>query len=86
MEVKDRLAGLSALIRDKTVTAPVEAAFNGQLPGEGDDAAREVRIVIRKRGQAVDMSSGNDEQVNRRLRMYVLEGDISIILVYYFRR
>lgn len=76
MKMEHRLAGSRTGVDDDTVVAQARSCRN-----LGDEVEHSLRFVGGKLGdvvEALDVSLGNDEQVRRRLRIDVADGDEAV--------
>jgi hypothetical protein len=73
MEMEDRLAGSRTGVDDDTVVG--QARFCSNLGDEVEHALVLVRAELGDVVEAVDVPLGDDEQVRRRLRVDVADGD-----------
>src|SRR3990172_9803434 len=81
MDVEHGLAGAVAVVNDHPVAALFKAFLGGDFPRDKEEVSHELPV---RHGDAVnvrDMLFGNDERVDRRLGIDVLEGDRMLVLV-----
>ncbi len=84
MQVRDRLARVRAVV-DHEAEAVGELEFFCDQLGDVDEVAEDVFVVRSRLGHARNGPLRNDEQMNRRLRLDVVEDDAVFILVLDFR-
>ncbi|TPW17418.1 MAG: hypothetical protein FD129_385 [bacterium] len=74
MKMKYRLSGIGARVHDDPVAPGRQAQLPGESPGEEAKPAEESPIGRPQVVESREMPAWNEEEVNRRLRLYVLEG------------
>jgi hypothetical protein len=84
VEMEDCLARLGAVIHHQP--ALLRAVFPGELSADADDLADERFVFACNRGRAAEMFLGNDQEMSRRLRRDVPEGEDLIILIQFAGR
>jgi len=72
VDVENRLTSDGVTVEDKTVAVKFE--ISGKLRCSKGDLANQVRVFLVNVVQGSDVVFGNNENVNRRLGIYVVEG------------
>jgi len=81
MDVEDGLSSRFAHVHDETVAIGLQVKRAGNLCGPHDHSARRQRIGFGQLVEAGDVLSRNDENVNGRLWIDVVECDDILVLV-----
>lgn len=80
MEVWDGLAPIRAIINDETETGVVEALQLGNVLGNVDQMAEQRFVGDLGFGHARDFLLGDDQDMDRRLGIDVVEGQAEVVL------
>jgi hypothetical protein len=81
MNVKYRLSSVTAVIDDHAVSAGIKFLFCGNGFGNKKKAAYQFTILGADAVNVGDMFFGNNQEVNGRLRIQVLERDDMLVIV-----
>ncbi len=81
MQVIDRLVGIGSLVDYEPVAGLVDAAFNCQSSGDERHMADERFASLIEAAQEHDVVGWDDDQMNRRERIDILERDDLIVPV-----
>ena len=81
VEVRHGFAGVGAVV-DHEAEAVVELEFFRDLAGDEEQVAEDRLIFRGGFADARDRFFGDDEQVDRRLRLDVVEDDAAVVLVF----
>jgi len=82
MDVLDRLASLRTGIEDHSVAGVGDALINGHLPGVGDKVNQQVIACCPQLSQVRVMGSRDYQDMDRRLRIDIAEGNCAGICGY----
>ena len=80
VQVLDALARILAHIGDDAV-APVAAKLGAQPGDGGEDMAQQGPVLLGQRGGRGDVLFGDDEEMDRGLRVNVVKGQQRVVLV-----
>jgi hypothetical protein len=86
MQMRNRFAGIWAIVEYKAKTVLSEAKLLGNGSGFNQKMAEYLMIVRMRFGNARDRFLGNDQNMNWRLRFHIVKGDDFIIFVNNFGR
>jgi hypothetical protein len=81
MEMEDRLPRITVAVEHRPIPALIEPILPGEIAGDseqGPDQGIVLRTEVVKRG---DVPARHDQQVERRLRIQILEGDDRTVVV-----
>ena len=81
MQMKDRLAGLGAVVEDQTVACGVQASNAGHLGGHPDQVSNEPFFCPVHPVRRTQMFLGQDEKVHRSLGRTIRDNDAIRILM-----
>jgi hypothetical protein len=81
MDMKDRLAGIMAVVDDHPVTAFIKAPFRGDGLGDKEQMPNELTIRDNETVNIVNVFFRHDERMDRRLGIDVLKSDRVLIFV-----
>src|SRR4051794_25956046 len=85
MDVEDRLAGGLAVVDDDAVAVVFEVQVAGDLRDAVEGQADYARLALIERVERGDVAARDDEDVRRRLRVDVVEGDGDVVLEHLLR-
>ena len=80
MKMRDSLSGVRSVIRDDPVAAVMEPVLGGHTRRQRQRVRRDVPIAATDVAQGRDVLSRHDEDMDRRLRVEVVEGDVVLAL------
>ena len=81
MDVIDGLSRMGPAVADEAVPAFGDALLSGKLPRDQVDMAYEGGVIVSEVVRAADVLAGNDEDMDRRLGVDILERDDPLVLV-----
>lgn len=81
VEMENRLAGIGPMVDDNAETLICNAVLPGKLRSQLKDLTDNRSVIRRQIHQVRDVLAGNDQKVNRRLRINVPEGHQRFVLV-----
>ena len=81
MYMKDSLPGLGVAIEDRSISAIGDAVLGCQSRGSPHHLSNDAIVTMCQVVHARDVAPGHDQDVHRRLRIDVLEGDEAIVRI-----
>lgn len=81
MQMRDGFAGIGTVIDDEAKAALADVKLFGERSGFEEQMAKDLMIFRLRLGDPRNRFLGNDEHMNRCLRLDVLEGDDFVVFV-----